>query len=172
MYKRHRRKILADCVRACSLRSRSGCARHILNALALPSVMQSGGLGHTATALVQAALTGQLVAAVLGRRADKRYDDESMALSAELLRRNPEVYTVWNYRCVSVPVLHHCASIVSLHNRHCHVKCHTWRWQTKGCASCVKGCRLEALGIVGERKPSNNAARAVVAGELAVISKL
>jgi hypothetical protein len=55
---------------------------------------------------MQAALTGQLMAAVLSRRAEKRYDAESMALSAELLRRNPEVYTVWNYRCTSLPAAH------------------------------------------------------------------
>ena len=53
---------------------------------------------------MQAALTGQLMAAVLSRRAEKRYDAESMALSAELLRRNPEVYTVWNYRCTYLSI--------------------------------------------------------------------
>lgn len=46
----------------------------------------------------KAALYGQLTAEVLTRHATRRYDDESMQLSASLLELNPEVYTVWNYR--------------------------------------------------------------------------
>ena len=45
-------------------------------------------------------LYGKLSAEVLGRRAAGRQDPESLALSAKLLELNPEVYTVWNYRCV------------------------------------------------------------------------
>lgn len=48
----------------------------------------------------QAALYGQLAAEVLGRRAAGRSDPESLTLAAKLLELNPEVYTVWNYRCV------------------------------------------------------------------------
>lgn len=35
---------------------------------------------------------------VLTRNAQKRYDDQSLIMSAKLLRLNPEIYTVWNYR--------------------------------------------------------------------------
>ncbi|KAK9917835.1 hypothetical protein WJX75_008732 [Coccomyxa subellipsoidea] len=44
------------------------------------------------------ALFSRLSNEVLSRRAARRYDPESMTLSAKLLEQNPEVYTVWNYR--------------------------------------------------------------------------
>ena len=48
----------------------------------------------------QALLYGKLAGEVLDRRRQRRYDPESLELSARLLSLNPEVYTVWNYRCV------------------------------------------------------------------------
>ncbi len=47
----------------------------------------------------QALLYGKLAGEVLDRRRQRRYDPESLELSARLLSLNPEVYTVWNYRC-------------------------------------------------------------------------
>ena len=47
----------------------------------------------------QALLYGKLAHQVLDRRRQRRYDPESVELSARLLTLNPEVYTVWNYRC-------------------------------------------------------------------------
>ena len=49
---------------------------------------------------MQALLYGKLAGEVLDRRRQRRYDPESLELSARLLSLNPEVYTVWNYRCV------------------------------------------------------------------------
>ncbi|KAI3437691.1 hypothetical protein D9Q98_000140 [Chlorella vulgaris] len=54
----------------------------------------------------KAALFGQLAGEVLARSAAKRYDPESLALSAKLLELHPEMYTGWNYRRTAlVPVL-------------------------------------------------------------------
>ena len=49
----------------------------------------------------QAQLYGKLAGEVLARRRQRRYDPESLELSARLLSLNPEVYTVWNYRCAT-----------------------------------------------------------------------
>ncbi|KAJ1983521.1 Rab geranylgeranyltransferase [Dimargaris cristalligena] len=40
----------------------------------------------------------QLTSAVFQKRKDLCYDDESFQLTTRLLRNNPELYTVWNYR--------------------------------------------------------------------------
>jgi geranylgeranyl transferase type-2 subunit alpha len=62
-------------------------------------------LTHMIRRCMQAALFGQLAGEVLARSAAKRYDPESLALSAKLLELHPEMYTGWNYRRTAlVPV--------------------------------------------------------------------
>lgn len=51
-----------------------------------------------AAAKEQAALFGDLCQRVLQARQDHQYDEESLKMSEQLVERNPEMYTVWNYR--------------------------------------------------------------------------
>ena len=54
----------------------------------------------------RAAALNAVCKAALGRKAEKRYDDESLAVAAKALLANPDFGTVWNYRREALMHLH------------------------------------------------------------------